>query len=352
MEKLKGLVNQFPYFSVAQNLLVKALHNTHHYEYEKFLKQAALQAGNRSVLYNLVHDLPLETESDIHLNQSVENLQFQNNIEFKELAEKTPTALAEAENTVALPVQEVLAKTNVSLENEVPGTVEKSISEVPTLVSQASEVLNKDAVEKIVEEIPAAIDNHPFNNDDFAAKLAEATTGIGAEVNNVKEEISQAVTPITHAVEAIETAKIETPIIEPAKVWEKVETPIIETPVAKVLVKEEPEKDPNIIYEDEKLVRPVGDFEKFIPKTFELGVDEYDSLITLDDDSDDVLGNFDISSLDSFVPARPIPEEEELVEHQEVKAIEPMSENIEEVNAPVSLLQEVVSIDNNLENKL
>jgi hypothetical protein len=76
IEKLKALVIQFPYFSIAQNLLVKSLHNTNHYEYEKYLKQAALQAGNRSVIYNLVHDLPLETESINELNQQLENLQI------------------------------------------------------------------------------------------------------------------------------------------------------------------------------------------------------------------------------------------------------------------------------------
>jgi hypothetical protein len=323
MEKLKGLVNQFPYFSVAQNLLVKALHNTHHYEYEKFLKQAALQAGNRSVLYNLVHDLPLETESDIQLNQSVETLQFQNNVDFKELAEKTEAALPEPENTEALPIVEVPANSITPVEIEVPSVVEKPIIEVPTWVSNVSEVLSNDADEKSMEVIPAALNADPFNDDDFAAKLADAAHPIEPVRNNLIEEA--------------------TPIV----------SSIPETPVAKAIVIQEPEKDPNIIYEDEKLVRPVGDFEKFIPKTFELGVDdEFDSLITLDDDSDDVLGNFDISSLNSFVPARPIPEEDELVEHLEVQAIEPMVKNVEDANTPLSLLQEVVSVENNLENKV
>ena len=55
IEKLKSLLTQFPYFSLGQNLLVKALHNTNHYEYDKYLKQAAIQVGNRAVLYNLVN---------------------------------------------------------------------------------------------------------------------------------------------------------------------------------------------------------------------------------------------------------------------------------------------------------
>jgi hypothetical protein len=74
INNLTELVKQFPYFAVAQNLLVKAFHNTKHYEYDKQLKQAALQAGNRSALYNLVHNLPQETDSTQWLGQSLEKL--------------------------------------------------------------------------------------------------------------------------------------------------------------------------------------------------------------------------------------------------------------------------------------
>ena len=74
IDSLKMLVAEFPYFALGQNLLVKALHDTKHYEYEKFLKQAALQAGDRSVLYNLVHDLPAETESIGMLNGVIDSL--------------------------------------------------------------------------------------------------------------------------------------------------------------------------------------------------------------------------------------------------------------------------------------
>ncbi len=63
VEPLKQLVKEFPYFSIGHNLLVKALHNSQHYEYDKYLEAASLLSGDRSVLYNLVHDLPLEKKS-------------------------------------------------------------------------------------------------------------------------------------------------------------------------------------------------------------------------------------------------------------------------------------------------
>ncbi len=78
-EKLRDLVQTYPYFSVARNLLVKSLYKSSHYEYDSALKQAALQTGNRTVLYNLVHDLPLNTDSLVFGEQVVEELEISRN---------------------------------------------------------------------------------------------------------------------------------------------------------------------------------------------------------------------------------------------------------------------------------
>ncbi len=75
-EKLRELVQTYPYFSVARNLLVKSLHDSSHYDYENALKQAALLTGNRAVLYNLVHDLPLNTDVPISQEEEVEVLEI------------------------------------------------------------------------------------------------------------------------------------------------------------------------------------------------------------------------------------------------------------------------------------
>ena len=281
IEKLKALVSQFPYFSIGQNLLVKALHNTHHYEYEKFLKQAALQAGNRSVLYNLVHDLPLETDSELSLNQSVESLQFQPN-----------------EMRV--------------MDEIVEAVEEKKEIELPRI--------------EPIEEVKAL-------------------------------EISK-IAPIEEKIE------IELPKIEPIEVLPStklVETPVLPEPMFKPI--EEPktieiDKDPTIIYEDEKLVNPTGDFEKFVPKVIDWDVDEYESLITIGDENEEVLSNFDISSLDSFVPPRPIIEHtQDIVEvplspiaqdieitKQELSSIEPLKEVTTKVEENLIGLKEEITL--------
>ncbi len=65
IDLLKQIVFEYPYFSVAQNLLVKAMFNSSHFEYQKYLEQAALQCGDRTVLYNLVHGLPIDHRPDM-----------------------------------------------------------------------------------------------------------------------------------------------------------------------------------------------------------------------------------------------------------------------------------------------
>ncbi|MES2689374.1 MAG: hypothetical protein V4658_03170 [Bacteroidota bacterium] len=54
---LKQVVADFPYFTVSQVLLAKALFNEKHYEYEKYLKQTALAVPDREVLYNYLHNI-------------------------------------------------------------------------------------------------------------------------------------------------------------------------------------------------------------------------------------------------------------------------------------------------------
>lgn len=54
---LKQVVSHFPYFTNAQVLLCKALQNENHYEFDKQLKQTALIAPDREVLYYYLHQL-------------------------------------------------------------------------------------------------------------------------------------------------------------------------------------------------------------------------------------------------------------------------------------------------------
>ncbi len=235
IEKLKALVIQFPYFSIAQNLLVKSLHNTNHYEYEKYLKQAALQAGNRSVIYNLVHDLPLETESINELNQQLENLQIQYN------------------------------------------------------TSPAPEIVEVTSSEII---IPASI-------------------------------------------------------------------PTIEKPISPEI-----NRDPAIIDAEEQLVEPTGKFVKFIPK--EKPAIEEDSSVeaplvsAITVHESEVLTEFDISSLDTFQPNKPIEAIAETIEEKIVQPSAPITPIVETIAAPelegdflkwIAQKEQVVPVAESIEEK-
>lgn len=255
IDKLKELVQQFPYFAIAQNLLVKSLHNTKHYEYDKQLKIAALQAGNRSVLYNLVHNLPLETETQDWPGQSIEHLTL---AEPQVIAKPTPI------NEEAKPVE----------------TIETPIFAEPTPIIEVPKPVETTEPKVIVEP-----------------------------------------TPIIEAPKPAET--IEPPVIvEP--------TPIIELP--KPVKEQEPERNPDIVYEEEKLIEPTGKYEKFVPKPRKKNTSEESLITEPDDELFNILPDFDISSLNGIItppaPATPEPIEEDSTAPFEEKIIEPTKEEI------------------------
>ena len=55
INSLQEFVNEFPYFQSAQILLAKSMHEQQHVRYERQLKLAAAYAGDRKILYNLIH---------------------------------------------------------------------------------------------------------------------------------------------------------------------------------------------------------------------------------------------------------------------------------------------------------
>jgi hypothetical protein len=166
VEPLKQLVKEFPYFSIGHNLLVKALHNSQHYEYDKYLESASLLSGDRSVLYNLVHDLPFEKKSI--------TLQDKN---FK------------------------------------PEFVPKPVVEVPK-------------IQEITPNIESEIISDNISNDEILAdfKFEEETESLSLPVVNQIEEIKESVTPIIEekiAEPLQERLIIPEPIIEKPIVTEK-----------------------------------------------------------------------------------------------------------------------------------
>jgi hypothetical protein len=254
IEKLKSVVAEFPYFSVGQNLLVKALHNTKHYEYDKFLKQASLQAGNRSVLYNLVHNLPQETEIEINLNQSVEGIEFENPIYQKE-------EIAEP----IIPVVETPIIPEVKEEAITPEIFEKVIPEEESI----PEVFETSFKEELVQPIETSLTKIEIPEEDSIPEVFE---------NSFKE--------------------LELPEVETAAIFELPKTETKENIPAEP-IKPETIWDPNIITEEEKLVNATGKFVKFVPRKNTIGenLDDVSLIPEILDPVEGFLADFDMSTL-------------------------------------------------------
>jgi len=241
IDNLKELTKEFPYFAVAQNLLVKAFHNTNHYEYEKQLKQAALQAGNRSVLYNLVHDLPLETDNTDWLSESLDNIQLESLPFIQPEIAAPPTEpkidpLVEAETPAAEPSEE--NKTEAifeALETPVIEIIEDSVEEITGEVIE--ETVVETIAETIEETVALVIEESPV---EAITETIEETADLVFE-ETIEEKI---VNPITAISEEILEKELDVQTSESLS----------------------PPKDKLVIHENEKLIQPTGKFEKFIPK--------------------------------------------------------------------------------------
>lgn len=141
VEPLKQLVKEFPYFSIGHNLLVKALHNSQHYEYDKYLESASLLSGDRSVLYNLVHDLPFEKKSI--------NLQDKN---FKpEFVPKPITEVPKIQEITPIIEPEIVSSkaSNDEILSDFKFEEEAELVSIP-VINQIEEI--KDSVIPIIEE--------------------------------------------------------------------------------------------------------------------------------------------------------------------------------------------------------
>lgn len=292
VESLKLLVAEFPYFAVGQNLLIKALHNTKHYEYEKYLKQAALQTGDRSVLYNLVHDLPPETENTGAFNDAIETLKI---------------SIPQFQSPVTVPIAEPI------IDKEI-------IAEVETPVVSVEQPVYIEPIVQTVPHIPEPeLEELEVKTSEYAEKIIIPEVNITEQAPVIIEPVI--IEPLTqYKNQSVE----ETPeIVPPPK------------PVRFIIPEPEPEPEPpplvhKEIESEEKLVQSTGNFVRYIPKYTKPAANE-DSLIgNLEDQEDLILNDFDISSLEDisvnpktgFVPGKNIlvdkekPLEEKLTEYK------------------------------------
>jgi tetratricopeptide (TPR) repeat protein len=122
--------------------------NSSHFEYQKFLEQAALQCGDRTVLYNLVHGLPINnrTEQESQTPQPIKIITLDKNepVQAKQIApveEKEEEPDLDIETPQIQFVSTASSKTEESLEisNNQPEPTEPTSK--PKLISKKPEAL-------------------------------------------------------------------------------------------------------------------------------------------------------------------------------------------------------------------
>lgn len=74
IEQLKDVLEQFPYFQTARMIYTKGLHENKSFLYSEELKKTAIYAGDRNVLYNLIHSNELSTSTDSLISIAQDNI--------------------------------------------------------------------------------------------------------------------------------------------------------------------------------------------------------------------------------------------------------------------------------------
>lgn len=184
--QLKELVDAYPWFGTAQALLVKAMHTNQHYDYEKQLKIAALNCTNRTILFNLVNDLPLQQEATSLQTNSKQSLtQYISSASSSEITtDNANIEKADESNTTnkfAIPTDsttEVVASIEdnivepsfeIEIEATTPETIKHDIVEKETIVDEAVTIVSK------VVEPTLPLNTENVSNAEDVIQLAETS---------------------------------------------------------------------------------------------------------------------------------------------------------------------------------
>lgn len=180
---LKQVVADFPYFTVSQVLLAKALFNEKHYEYEKYLKQTALAVPDREVLYNYLHNIKTEKPVAVIVEPvkqavipaiPVEPVLVEEKTEQVPVVEEKSAEAAPELAAVLVTAQEPEAKAEESVEmitrvDEQPQPAEKPVSgnelitdEIQETQSETEEVTEQKTPEPVAESGSLQTEEHSF----------------------------------------------------------------------------------------------------------------------------------------------------------------------------------------------
>lgn len=152
VKALQSLVKDFPWFGIAQNLLTAAYHKLEPQNYEEQLKIAALHAPDRTVLYNLVNNLPLNTIHDSALQPKLKET-----ISGSEILQKTSVE----------PISETIVTTEIKssspapalVEPITPEIVEEEIIESTPIPQEINSLAKEPEIEEVTSETTFVDDN-------------------------------------------------------------------------------------------------------------------------------------------------------------------------------------------------
>jgi len=156
---LENVCNKYPFFSIAQTLLCKSYFNAEHFTFPEQLKKAAMYAGDRELLYDLIYypNYSLKTEHTVNqLNNTVTNEQTS--------AIEKENKLAEEEKQIEEKKEElkILETLLIDIKNQLktlaePPIESKPIELKPTLTEieliKSEETTEENFEEKIITPI-------------------------------------------------------------------------------------------------------------------------------------------------------------------------------------------------------
>jgi hypothetical protein len=181
--ELETLVEEFPYFGLAQILLAKGYKNTSSYKFEKQLKLASLYCDDREWLYKYLHDeLPVDEVVDTKVKEVVAKPNEEANAETKEeevvevkkkrgRPPKKTVAKEEAPKRRGRPPKKVVAKEPEVVEapkkrgrppKKVVADKTEEVKEAPKRRGRPKKVVSETPVDKKKEEVKAESKEEPI----------------------------------------------------------------------------------------------------------------------------------------------------------------------------------------------
>lgn len=156
---LKDIVKEYPYFSSANVLLAKAMSNDKHYEYEKQLKATALIIGDRSVLYKIIHNIPLQSVDELHVIAEISTALRVEKISKPDFLgiEAEPPAIEEPK--IESNSMHAVEHTIIQVLSEEFQDVGKEVEENVTIIEDTTDKLDTPVIESLSEALEPSTEN-------------------------------------------------------------------------------------------------------------------------------------------------------------------------------------------------